>query len=156
MNLTIVLCNSCVAEEVFGGCESNDKNCQKKAMFLRFCAAEFALHILKKDEYLSRLDGVVTRQIIETRPADKFKEKETFADIIHMRLIATLLATRIKVFVQFFGHWQEIIPFNVDPELVPTWSSRWIYLYHTGNPAKSIDGHFRLIKNVFMVIYGEY
>ena len=117
---------------------------------------------MRDARYMAQLDPEEVDELLLSEPLGKFRNQREWSDVMHCRLVATLLSTKIMVFVERFGRWKELLPLPVDPEFVPERSENIIYLYLAGDSSeKGLTGHFMLIKNVDAIVscsgdYGKF
>ena len=133
---------SCIAEEVFGNCQ-NSEECFKKAFFLRICAAELAAHLASRPEYYDIIEESAFNELDASNYNGDFREHTTYASVIHMRLLATLINTSIRVFVKSWGQsgqWITYFPLFGTPD-----DNKMIYLILEG---AADDGHFKVIRDI--------
>ena len=94
---------SCIAHEVFGP-EVDKRGRHKYANLLRICAAELASCLMTKEEYSSGLSYAEKFALEESNfhgasdAVDAFRNPGTYADTIHICLVATLIKTDIWVY----------------------------------------------------------
>ena len=80
---------------------------------------------------------------------EEFKNPRTYGDVIHLRLLAMLLNTNFKVWVEDDKYWVDVIPL-IHPTHVAVGpvSDKTIYLILTNNRKGEFSGHYQLIMNI--------
>ena len=135
-----------MAEEVFGGCANHDI-AARKALYLRHLAAELGHFILTDEvrQYWYVIDPEEFKFIEKADCKGKFKQQGEYGDVIHLRLLATLLNTKFMVLAEEYKppKWHEVLPLPLGDQ--PPVLDKRIYLMLKG---QTTGGHYRLLKNI--------
>ena len=94
------------------------------------------------------IDPEVFKHIEEAECMGKFKQSGEYGDIIHLRLLATLLNTNFMVWPEDYPNprWIEVSPLPLGDQ--PPVLDKRIYLMLRGQTTSKRGGHYRLLKNI--------
>ena len=93
-----------------------------------------------------RLDDAELAALNDADCLGAFKRPGTYGDVIHLRLLAMLLNTNFKVYVQDDDYWADVNPL-IDMGIAPV-SSKTIYLMLVKTRQGEWSGHYKLLMNI--------
>ena len=132
---------SCIVHEVFGE-QSNHEDSISKANFLRNATASLGSYLLNRTDLYEVIDEEIFKAMGESDFDNEYRKPKTYATIIHMRLLATLLKTPINIFAVQHGIWYQNLPLLVPEDYRYDCN---IYLVLIGSTQ---SGHFHLMRNI--------